>query len=143
LKNTGANAWALTSVDAGALVLNQNNVIPATAVLNVGSVLYSGTLNLSGKSETVNGLKSNGGSANKILSSGSSAGTFTIDSATDQAFAGGFGLNGLSPNPAVALVKNGTSKQTLNLTGNTWTGGITINGSELAQVTELRVTICW
>jgi autotransporter-associated beta strand protein len=122
--SSGLNSYSgNTSVSAGALKLGADNVIPNG--IGNGNVSVTGTLDLNGKNETVNGLSGAGIVDNTLTAAAS---TFTVG-ANDQSSSFG----GVLQNSAgtLNLAKIGTG--TLVLGGaNTLSGSVTVNSGTLA-----------
>jgi len=122
---SGANSYdGDTTISAGTLRLGANDVLPNGA--GKGNVSVGGTLDLAGRSDTINGLSGTGTIDNTTNASTS---TLTIG-ATDAngTFAGT--IQNTGSGASLALVKTGSG--TLELSGtNTYGGGTTINGGTL------------
>jgi fibronectin-binding autotransporter adhesin len=110
-----------TTVTAGTLRLGANNVIPHGAGGIAGNVVANGTLDLNGKSDSINGLSGSGivdntGAAAATLGVGNNSQTTTFSGIIQ------------STTGNINLIKTGNG--TLTLTGaNTFTGAVTINAS--------------
>jgi autotransporter-associated beta strand protein len=117
---SGSNAYSgTTTISAGTLRLGAANVIPDGS--GKGNVAVTGTFDLNGFSETVNGLTGSGIVDNTAIST---SGTLTVT--TSSVFNGVLRNSGA----ALALVKAGNSDFTLN-GSNTYGGGTTINAGRL------------
>ncbi|WP_396274878.1 beta strand repeat-containing protein, partial [Hyphomonas sp.] len=124
------NAWTGgTNIGAGILQLGAANVIP-DGVGNPGlfSISRSGTLNMNGFSETINGLSGSGIVDNTSASPVTlTVGNGTLAGSVTSTFSGNI-LN--SGGGALSLLKVGTG--TLTLTGsNTYSGSTTVNQGNL------------
>lgn len=123
---TSGGAWKLTG---GTLKLN---TIDDTHIANgIGKsdlLVNGGTLNMNGKSETINGLSGTSGTVQNALASTSS--TLTLgDADTTAAFAGIIRNNG-GTGGTVALTKTGAGTQTLSGVL-AYTGATNVNGGKL------------
>lgn len=117
----GANSYAgATIISEGTLRMAANNVIPDGS--NKGSVTVSGTLDLNGFSETVNGL---GGSGTVDNTAASTTAVLTVT--TSSTFSGTLQNSGAD----LALVKTGNSDLVLSGSGNSYRGGTSINAGRL------------
>jgi autotransporter-associated beta strand protein len=120
--SSSANSYTgNTTVTAGTLLLGNNNVIPHGAGGVAGNVVVNGTLDLNGKSDSINGLSGSGvvdntGAATSTLGVGNNSQTSTFSGVIQ------------STTGNVNLIKTGNG--TLTLSGaNTFTGTVTINAS--------------
>lgn len=110
-----------TTVTAGKLLLGANNVIPHGAGGVAGNVVVNGTLDLNGKSDSINGLSGSG----IIDNTGATASTLGVgNNAQTTTFSGVI----QSTTGNINLIKTGNG--ILTLTGaNTFTGTVIINAS--------------
>ena len=128
---SGSNSWSGgTDIQMGILQLGSNNALPSGTSLTVGDGGAAGTLDLGGFNATVGGLTQGASSTGVIGSSGNSHSTLT--------FAGGTNASTFSGTIQDA-VNGGTGKVSLAVTsgsltltsGNTYSGGTTVNGGLL------------
>jgi autotransporter-associated beta strand protein len=119
----GATNVAITN---GTLTLAGGGFLTNTALLTVTN---TGTLNLSGKSQTLAGLSGNGSVTNTTGGMGTL--TLNIAASTNDLFTGSIGGSN-------ALTKSGTGTLTLSGT-NTYSGVTTINGGQLAITTNTAI----
>lgn len=120
--SSSANSYTgNTTVTAGTLRFGANNVIPHGAGGVAGNVVVNGTLDLNGRSDSINGLSGSG------IIDNTAAGTSTLgvgNNSQTTTFSGVI----QSTNGNINLTKTGNG--TLTLTGaNTFTGTVTINAS--------------
>lgn len=145
----GANTYnGATAVSNGALRLGNNEVIPDGATKgNLAITSAAGataTLDLNGKTETVNGLTANSAGTAVIDNTSASAASLTFG-ANDQAvsFGGGVGTYTITDSGAGALsiTKTGTAAATIS-TGVTLTyqGATTVNGGTMTIASPLNGT---
>jgi autotransporter-associated beta strand protein len=122
---SGANTYTgTTSINVGTLQLGSTTAIPSGS--GKGDVVVDATLDLNGKSATVNGLSSVGSSG--IITSGAGGAiTFTAGGNNGSGTYNGTIQNGSG---TIAFVKTGSGTITLG-GNNTFTGGVTINGGAL------------
>ncbi|MFH1044538.1 MAG: autotransporter-associated beta strand repeat-containing protein, partial [Pseudomonadota bacterium] len=120
---SGANSYAgTTTVSAGTLKLGAANVIPDGS--GNGNVSVTGTLDLGGFSETINGLTGGGTVDNSVA-----GGPYTLTVGSNDAISS-FGGVITDATGTLALTKTGTG--TLTLTGaNTYSGTTTISAGTL------------
>ena len=145
----GANTYnGATAVSNGTLRLGNNEVIPDGATKgNLAITSAAGataTLDLNGKTETVNGLTANSAGTAVIDNTSASAASLTFG-ANDQAvsFGGGVGTYTITDSGAGALsiTKTGTAAATIS-TGVTLTyqGATTVNGGSMTIASPLNGT---
>lgn len=145
----GANTYnGATAVSNGTLRLGNNEVIPDGATKgNLAITSAAGataTLDLNGKTETVNGLTANSAGTAVIDNTSASAASLTFG-ANDQAvsFGGGVGTYTITDSGAGALsiTKTGTAAATIS-TGVTLTyqGATTVNGGTMTIASPLNGT---
>ena len=122
---SGANSYTgTTSINAGILKLGATAAIPSGT--GNGNVVVDATLDLNGKSVTINGLSSIGASG--VITSGvAGAITFTVGGNNQGGTYSGVIQNGSG---TLALTKTGNGSITLG-GNNTFTGGVIINGGAL------------
>jgi autotransporter-associated beta strand protein len=127
---SGGNAYGGdTTISAGTLTLGATNAIPNGS--GKGNVSVTGTLDLNGKSETINGLSGAG-----IVDGTTGTPILTVgDNDATSAF------SGVMKNTAgaLSLTKVGTGKVTLSGT-NTYAGGTIVSAGTLALVAPAGVT---
>jgi len=123
LKLGGANTYAGdTTISAGTLALGADNVLPDGA--GNGNVAVTGTLDLAGHSDTINGLSGTGTVDNSVT-----GGPFALAVGNNDA-AGTFG--GVIKNSAGTLALTKTGAGNVTLTGNnTYSGLTTVNSGAL------------
>jgi autotransporter-associated beta strand protein len=117
---SGANLYGGdTTISQGTLKLGASNVLPDGS--GKGNVIVNGTLDLSGNSDTINGLSGSGTVDNSAGGSPTlTVGNNNVSSALNGVIGGGF----------VSLIKIGGGTLTLN-GNNTYTGNTTVNAGTL------------
>jgi fibronectin-binding autotransporter adhesin len=121
--SSGLNSYSgNTSVSAGALKLGANNVIPNG--IGNGNVSVAATLDLNGKSDTVNGLSGAGIIDNTLAATSP---VLTVGANDQTSTFGGVIQNTTG---SVNLVKTGTGTLVLGA-ANTLSGSVTVNGGTL------------
>lgn len=124
LASSANNYTGNTTITGGTLRLGVNNVIPHGAGGVAGNVVVNGTLDLNGKSDSINGLSGSGvvdntGAATSTLSVGNNAQTSTFNGVI-QSTVGNVNLN-----------KTGSGTLTLG-NANTFSGAVSIIGGKLS-----------
>jgi autotransporter-associated beta strand protein len=137
---SGTNNWASTNAYAGTIQLGGNNVLPPTAVLNVGQNGSGnlGTFSTNGFNATVAGLNispgSTGAAASEIVQNNAAAGsnsTLTFaGNATPSTFAGTIRDGATAGGGTLGLT---VTQGSLTLTGtaNAYSGSTTVSGGTL------------
>lgn len=134
--NSTGNTWGITTVLSGAILrLGANNALAVSASLNIGqsSDSANSTFDMNGFSQVVNGLTWAAGTANStrgIINNSTTLSTLTISSTTDATYGSATGFTGGLINGNIALVKTGSSNQTLGGLNN-FTGNVTVNNGTL------------
>jgi fibronectin-binding autotransporter adhesin len=123
---TSGGAWKLT----GGIVRLATSADDAAIINGLGKsdlLMNGGTLDMNGKSETINGLSGATGTVSNGLSSTTS--TLTLGDGDATAIFAGSVKNGAG---TVAVTKIGAGTQTLAGAGNTYTGGTAVSGGTLS-----------
>jgi fibronectin-binding autotransporter adhesin len=123
--SSSANSYTgNTTVTAGTVLLGANNVIPHGAGGVAGNVVVNGTLDLNGKSDSINGLSGSG----VVDNTGAAASTLSVgNNAQTSTFSGVIKSTTGNVNP------NKTGGGTLTLSGaNTFTGATSVIAGTLA-----------
>jgi autotransporter-associated beta strand protein len=115
-----------TTVSAGTLALGASGVIPDGSGNGNVSIGSSGTLDLNGFSETINGLSSSG----KVTNSGASAATLTVGGNNASSTFGGTFQAGSS---SLFLTKTGSGNLTLYSANPSGLAGVTIDGGAILR----------
>jgi autotransporter-associated beta strand protein len=135
LKGVSGSGIGKTSIDQnGVLRLGVTNALNTANDLTIGSFnTDNGTFDLAGYNQTIRGLTSGStGTARKVINSvASTTSTLTVGNGTGTFNFSGAILDNNGTGGAVALVKIGSSTQTLSGT-NTYTGPTTISAGTLA-----------
>lgn len=112
----------LTTINAGTLAAGAPNAFSPSSIVNFANVAGA-ILNLQNFDNTVAGLEGGGATGGNVVLG---TGTLTLNVATNLNYLGSiFGVGG-------AIVKNGSAKQTLSGTTNSYSGFTTINTGTLA-----------
>ncbi len=118
LSLSGSNSYVGLSVLAGTLQLGGANAGPNGGLLTMGG---SGVFDINGYDQQVDGLT---GTAGRIINSGAGTNSLTVGDTGDYPYAG-------TIEGGIALTKVGSGSLSLDNSGNSYTGGTTIDAGRL------------
>ena len=126
--SSSGNNWGNTSVAVGTLKLGASNALPSSTIVTLGQAgNFSQTWDLNGFNQTIGGLAfntSNTAGVTTVTNSTATPDTLTINAIGSNSYGGQ--ITG-----PLSLVITGTGSQTLSGTGNTFTGGVNVQGGTL------------